>query len=365
MSHCIYKPARHLLRALGMLLVLGPLTWTRPIRADEVTVKGTVLQGTVTALSATNVEFKTVYGKGTLTIPFADIQNLTTEASCVVYHGEEATSTGRLLGIEKGKLLVGASRATATPVDVSTILFMRGTEAAGVGGLRSQWRHWHGDAEAALHVQRSTTDATGFLLGLNATRAKDRTRFTFGASYRYATEKIHDESRTITQDQLKGLARAEYDFTPSIYGYASGDATYDGIQRLSIRGVPKAGIGYVLWQEKLDEERRNFLQADVGGAWVYERYFGGADRDYVAVAFGALAGYYLPYGAHLGWRLDYLPALDNFTTDYLLRNEAGLTIPLIGVLNGKFSLLDEYQGTPAPDTKHNSLFLTAGLSVEW
>lgn len=363
MSPGINKPVQYLWQGLGILLVLGLLTWARQSMADEVTVKGTVLQGTVTALSAAKVEFETIYGKGTLVIPFADIQNLTTDASCVVYHGAEAKSAGRLLGIENGKLLVGTSRVSATPVDISSILFMRGAE--GVGDLRSQWRYWHGNAEVALHMQQSTTDATGFLLGLGATRAKDRTRLTLAASYRYATEKIRDEDRTVTQDQLKGLARGEYDFTPRVYGYASGDATYDAIQQLSVRGVPKAGIGYVIWQQKLDEERRNFLQADVGGGWVYERYFGGKDNNYAAIAFGALAGYHLPYGAHLDWRLDYLPAVDDFTKNYLLRNEAGLTLPLIAVVSARFSLLDEYQGNPAPDTQNNSLFLNVGLVVDW
>jgi hypothetical protein len=341
------------------------LAWVAPSGADEVTVKGTVLQGTVTSLSASKIELKTIYGKGTLVIPFADIQNLTTDASCVVFHGEKAKSTGRLLGVDNGKLLVGTSRASATPVDISTILFMRREGAEGLGELRSQWRYWHGNAEVGVHVQQATTDTTGFLLGLSTTRAKDPTRLILGASYRYATEKKQYEDRSVTQDQLKGSVRGEYDFAPRTYGYASGDATYDGVQRLSIRGVPKVGVGYVFWQEKLDEERRNFLQADLGGSWVYERYFGGDDNNYVAAAFGALAGYYLPYGAHADWRVDYLPAVDDFSGNYLLRNELGLTVPLIAVLNARFSLLDEYQGKTAEDTKHNSLFLNAGLGVYW
>lgn len=234
-----------------------------------------------------------------------------------------------------------------------------------MGDLRGQWRYWHGSADVGVNVQQATTETTGFLLAFGATRAKAPTRLLLGASYRYGTEKKRDEDRSTTQDQLKGLLRGEYDFTPRVYGYASGDATYDGIQQLSIRGVPKAGIGYVIWQEQLDEDRRNFLQADIGAGWVYERYFGGEDNDFVTAAFGAMAGYYLPYGAHLDWRLDYLPAIDDFTKNYLLRNELGLTLPLISIVNARFSLLDEYQGQTAPDTDHNSLFLNAGLGVAW
>ena len=105
----------------------------------------------------------------------------------------------------------------------------------------------------------------------------------------------------------------------------------------------------------------------------YDRFFFcgyptvGVERGatYFAVAFGALCGYYLPYGAHFDWRVDYLPAVDNFTKNYLLRSDASLTVPLMDPLNAKFGFLDEYNGNPAPDAQPNSLFLTAGLSIAW
>jgi hypothetical protein len=102
---------------------------------------------------------------------------------------------------------------------------------------------------------------------------------------------------------------------------------------------------------------------------VYERYFTSArpptDNDYFAVAFGALARYYLPYGAHADWRVDYLPAVNDFTGQYLLRNDFGLTLPLIDPISAKFSLLNEYNNQPAADAKRNSLYLAFGLSVGW
>jgi hypothetical protein len=80
---------------------------------------------------------------------------------------------------------------------------------------------------------------------------------------------------------------------------------------------------------------------------------------------GAAAGYHLPYGAHAGGRVDYLPAVDDFTNDYLLRSDAGLTAPLVDPISAKFSLINEYDNTPAPGTQRNSLFVALGLSVGW
>jgi hypothetical protein len=339
------------------------MTYASGAVADEVTSEGTVLRGKITALAGAGITFAPEYGKGALAIKWENVEDLKSDGTFQVLYGDNEESDGPLQGFGAGRLTVGG-----TEVDVATI---HSGVPIGAGGLsckdriRSAWRYWNGNFDLGLNVQQSTTDTTGFLLGFGTVRTKDPTTFTLGANYRYGTEKKQGESKSVTQDQLLGLIREDYSFTPRVYGYASGDATYDGIQRLSIRGVPKAGAGYVFWQEKLDEDKRNFLQGEVGPSWVYERYFGGSDRDYFAVAFGALAGYYLPYGAHFDWRLDYLPAVDNYTKDYLLRTEGGLTAPLIGAINAKFVLRDEYDSRPSPGAKRNSLFLTLGLSLVW
>jgi uncharacterized protein DUF481 len=349
--------------AAELIAVAALLAYPIIAVADEVTSKGTVLHGKVTAVGGAGITFEPEYGKGALTIKWENIENVTSEAPFQILYGDEQEVDAPLQGFSAGKLAVGTA-----VIDVATI---ESGVPIGTGGpsfsdrMRSAWRYWDGNFDLGLNVQQSTTDTTGFLLGFGTVRTKDPTKFTLGASYRYGTEKKQGESKSTTQDQLLGLIREDYSFTPRIYGFASGDATYDGIQHLSIRGVPKVGVGYVFWEEKLDEDRRNFLQGEVGPSWVYEKYFGGSDRDYYAIAFGALAGYYLPYGAHFDWRLDYLPAVDNFTTDYLLRTEAGLTVPLIAPVSAKFLLRDEYNNQPASDAKRNSLFLTLGLSVVW
>ncbi len=331
--------------------------------ADEVTSKGTVLHGKVTGLSGGGISFEPEYGKGALAITWESIENIKTEAPFQVLYGDNQEVDAPLHGFGNGKLSVGA-----TTVDVATI---QAGQPIGAGGpsfndrIRSAWRYWDGYFDLGLNVQQSTTDTTGFLLGFGTVRTKAPNKFILAASYRYGTEKKQGQSKSTTQDELLGLVREDYSFTPRIYGFASADATYDGIQRLSIRGVPKLGVGYVFWQETLDEYRRNFLQGEVGGSWVYEKYFGGSDRDYYAVAFGALAGYYLPYRAHFDWRLDYLPAVDSFTKNYLLRTEGGLTMPLIDPVSAKFLLRDEYNNQPAPGAQRNSLWLTLGLSLVW
>ena len=356
-------------RCLGTLLAIAVTVFVAsavPAQADEVTSKGTVLHGKVSALSSAGITFAPEYGAGSLSIKWADIENIRTDGPLQILYGENQEADAPLQGLSDGKLHAGGQT-----VDVATI--ESGTPLGGGGPsfsdrMRAWWRYWDGNFDVGLNVQQATTDTTGFLVGLQTVRTKDPTKFTLSASYRYSTEKKSGESRSVIQDQALGLIRGDYSFTPRYYGFTSADATYDAIQKLSIRAVPKVGLGYVFWEDKIAEDKRNYLQGEVGPAYVYERYFSSVrprDRDYFAIAFGLLAGYYLPLGAHADWRLDYLPAVDDFTGKYLLRNTFGLTVPLIEPISAKFSLLDEYNNRPATDAKHNSLYLTFGLSIVW
>lgn len=348
---------------------------------DEVTSKGTVLKGKITGLSGTGLTLEPEYGKGALAIKWEDVEDVRSDAAFQVLYGDGLELDAPLQGITGGKLLVGSDATSATAIAIEDL---HSAVPIGADGLtwqdrmRSYWRYWDGSADFAFSMQQATTDTNGMVIGFATSRTKAPTRLLLGANYRYATQKQRGESRETIEDRAFGSLRGEYDLSKRLFAFASGDTTYDAIQRLSIRGVPKAGLGYTIWEEQLEETKRNFLAAEAGGAWVYEKFFtgtcrsGGADipgcsteNNYFAVAFGAAAGYYLPYNAYIGWRLDYLPAVDDFANDFLLRNALELTLPLIDPIAAKFSLIDEYDNTPAEDTDNNNLYLAFGLSVGW
>jgi putative salt-induced outer membrane protein YdiY len=337
-------------------------------RADQVTSKGTVLHGTITALNGAGISFAPEYGKGSIDIKWEDIEDLKTDGNFQVLYGEDEETDTPLQGFSNNTLFTGASLEGATQIDIKTI---HSGVAMGPSGpswrdrVRSNFRYWDGNLDLGFNAQQATTDTVGLTLDFKTTRSKGPTRLIFGATYRYGTQTPKNGNKTTTQDQWYGLIRGEYDLTARLYAFGSGEATYDAIQHLSIRGIPKAGIGYTFWEEVLNPDQRNFLAGEAGPAWVYERYFGGSTNDYWAVAFALVAGYYLPYGAHFDGRIDYLPSVSDFTNDYLLRAAAAVTMPLVDPISAKFSVLNEYDNTPAPNTDRNSLFITAGLSVAW
>lgn len=362
-------------------IVAGLVLAATVAAADEVTSKGTVLKGKIVALSSAGLTLEPEYGKGELAIAWEDIEDVRSDGPFQVLYADGLEVDGALQGVSNGRLLVGADAASATAIELGDLHSAVPIGTAGLSWqdrMRSYWRYWDGSLDFGFNMQQATTDTNGLVIGFATTRTKEPTRLLLGANYRYGTQKQRGEKRQTIEDRAFGSARGEYDFTERLYGFLSGDATYDAIQKLSIRGVPKAGLGYTIWEEKLDETKRNFLAAEAGGAWVYEKFFtltchaGGVaipgcdtENNFFAVAFGAAAGYYLPYDAYIGWRLDYLPAVDDFANDYLLRNALELSAPLIDPISAKFSLIDEYDNTPAKGTDHNSLYLAFGLSVGW
>ena len=96
---------------------------------------------------------------------------------------------------------------------------------------------------------------------------------------------------------------------------------------------------------------------------MYERYFGGEQNDYFSLALGAEASYKLATGWLWFARVDYLPSVENWASDFLLRGETSLLFPLTERFALKTSLVDLYDATPAEGAESNTLQTLVGVSV--
>jgi hypothetical protein len=256
-------------------------------RADEVTSKGTKLRGKVTGLGSKGLTLEPEYGSGALVIDWEDVEDVYTEGDVQVLRLDDTEVIAPIKGKRGDAILVGEET-----IELATI-----HSAVGIGPdgptwrdrMRSRFRFWDGHFDLGYTLQRSTIDTRGLSIGFETTRSRAPTRLIIGSTYRYGTEDKKGTPETTTQNELKGWIRGEYDLTERIYIFASADGEYDEIEKLSIRTVPKIGAGYAIFLENLDEKRQNFLKAEAGGGWVYQKYFGGVDDNYFTIAFGALA----------------------------------------------------------------------------
>jgi putative salt-induced outer membrane protein YdiY len=340
--------------------------------ADRVTVKGAVLEGTVKSISGKEVVLKTIYGKGDLTIPTADVTAIETDAPFHVFQADDGQTVGPVVGITPAAVRIAT--ADGAPAEIPFDQVQAAPRDAGEDAnwfqrrpVESPWWSGYTDLsfasfDASVHT---TALATGF--GVRRERGPNRTRFS--ASYLRSTTRDDeddedtadvDESDTeVTGDELRGSLRHEYDLTSRLFAFGSLDAEHDGIEELSLRAIPKLGAGYKI----VDREDLRF-SVDTGFAYVYQKYFGGDTESYTAIAFGAESDVELPFlDATWHSRADYLPSLTNWTDDYFLRGETALLIPIYEQLSLKAALIDEYNSQPADDTVSNSLTSLLGLSL--
>jgi putative salt-induced outer membrane protein YdiY len=332
-----------------------------PISAGEVSVRGEVLSGTVVGVTAEGVQFETIYGKGAILIPYADIERLESDARFVVLYSDSGEARGRLVGASEGELLIGEAPETATRVATGEIFKSFGEqefEESGIEAMRSRYRYWRGNFDFGFAATQATTDTGSVDVGLQIERRKAPTRLLLRGRYRYSVQEKQDEPRDTVENDVRGLLRGEYDVTQRFFVYGSATAEYDEIASLSIRTVPKAGAGYRIWQSP-----KGFLSGDVGFAYVYQRYFGGDTEDYPAVSFGSEFEYLLPYSMKFTALGEYLPSVEDWAGNYLLRGTAALAVPMLSWMDLKLTVFDEYNNRPADDAKRNKLTYTAGLSL--
>jgi len=353
-------PARRSIRAT---LIGGALAvaMAAAALAGEITVKGEDLEGVVAGITADGVQFETIYGAGRIVIPFADIEAIESEKRFVILYGESSEVRGRLLGVTATHVLIGDDPADAVQIATGDIFRSFGEQEyddSAYDALKSRYRYWNANFDLGFAATQATTDTGSVNLGFGMERRKAPTRVVLRGFWRFATQKEKGEPKNTIENDVRALLRGEYDLTDRWFAFASVTGEYDEIQSLSLRTVPKGGLGYRIWQSE-----KGFLSADLGFSYVYQRFFGGATDDYPALSIGSEAEYALPFGSKLTAQGEYLPSVNSFKENYLLRGSAAWTLPLLEWLGFKLTLFDEYNNRPAEGTKKNKLTVTAGLSL--
>ena len=360
-------------RVLFVTLLLAPSL----AAADRVTVKGTVLEGKVKAISGKQIVMETVYGKGDLVIATADVSAIETDVPFHVFQAD-GEAVGPVVGITPAAVTLAQEGGGSTEIPFANV--QAAPRDAGPDAnwfarrpMESPW--WHSHFDFAFSATDSTISASSLALGIGATRERGPNRLKLGASYLRETtqnnfarkddpgtpgvDESEDRSRRITGDELRGFIRQEHDVSPRVFAFGSLDAEHDGIEELAFRLIPKLGVGY-----KIVNTEKSYLAVDAGLAFVYESFYAPKHNAFAALALGAEHRWKLPWlGASWNTRVDYLPSITAFVDDYRLSGQTGLTIPLFEQLSLKASVIDAYNSQPADDTAANSLTTLLGLSL--
>jgi putative salt-induced outer membrane protein YdiY len=327
--------------------------------ADRVVVKGITLEGTVQSISAAGIVMTTVYGGGELSIAAGDIESIQTDGSFHVIHGDDVRTVGPVVGLTPEVIRV---QEGGVPVEIPLSEMLTAVRDAGPDANLLQRMDvalpfWSGNVDLSFGATQATDDSVSVGIGTGLARERGLHRSRWNGTYRFDRQNPKDEDSSTTANELRGFLRHEYSFLPRWFVFGSVDGEYDEVEKLSFRTVPKAGIGHRLYQSE-----RAWFAVDAGGAYVWERFFGGDINQYPGATFGAESDWQLPFGAVWHSRGDYTPSLENFRNDYILRGETSLSLPVWKAIAFKVSVVDVYDSTPADDADYNSLSTLAGLS---
>jgi putative salt-induced outer membrane protein YdiY len=344
------------------LLVLG-LGWASAASAADVVVKGQLLEGSVVGVTAEGVQFKTIYGEGTIVIPWTDVEMIQSDKAFEVLYGEAEIIGGRIWGLKDDALLVGESSDRATPIPLDQIyrsITREDYEKSRLEALRARYRYWTANFDLSAGYTDATTDSSTLATNFELRRKKTPTEFYFGAFYLFGTTKEKGEDHITNQNRVLGRTRLDYDLSERLFSFGQVSAEYDEIQSLSLRTDPTVGLGYrFIKREKLKVSGRT------GPGYVYQRFFGGDTEDFYTILFGGDLEADLPHGSKFRWSAEYLPSVKNWTDNYIIRTTADWTMPIIGWMNFKISVINIYNNRPAPDTDRNSFATLTGLSWQF
>lgn len=334
------------------LLALAALSCCSTIMmADKVYLKsGSYLTGTAGDVVGDSIKFVSD-DLGEVTVKLANITKLESSREHVVQY-KDLTTEKKALAVKDGALVEGDKK-----LDMSN-----------VKAVDPVFETWHGSVNIAASMARGNTVSENASLTADLSRRWEKHRFTSALGYYFAQSGDNKLDKQKTENRFELSAQEDYFFITKLYGYVSGKYEIDEIMQLDHRIRLGAGLGYQ-WLEGVDVAglgKMSFNQ-EVGGAWVKEKYENGYDDDFATVR----------YAHHYTWdfakteglkffhNFEYLPDLSDFTENYLIDADIGLSWAFSAnwQLLAKFEW--DYKSQVAEGVKHSDLRYILGLGYKW
>jgi putative salt-induced outer membrane protein YdiY len=212
--------------------------------------------------------------------------------------------------------------------------------------------------ETALNAGLTLTDGNSETLAANAGlvtegQKKDLGSVLAGIEANYGENTVDDVKDT-TVNNVKAYANGKK--TLSEMTFASLDAAflYDDVALVDYRATVGPGVGAYL----IKNDKREF-SVEAGPAYLWEKVDGASD-DYFTLWFAERYTCQATKTAKVWEAVKYVPEAADFN-NYLLTAELGVEAAMSERLSLRVVLQDNYDSTPAAETKRNDLSLIAGL----
>ncbi len=332
---------------------------------DEVTFGGQTLPGRILRLRRNGIEFEPIHAKGKLTIQYEKIEKIVTQDTFIIFYGAEDTMVrGPLLGVEEGRLLIGAEPVSAQRIPINEII--TGISVEDYDGSfwkrqRINYRYWHASLALGLKFEEGAVDKRKIEPFLRIERLKKPTRYVLNLRYAFEDQKKgDDQSFVTTKNEFVGFIIGEYDVTDRFFAFGRPAMDWDTPRDIDFRLYPAAGVGYRVFQKE-----QNFIQFPVGFGYVYENFDGFGTNSYFSWYIGLGGRYDFGNGITLDADFLYMPSIAPFADDWLFRSFLDFTVPLFDPLALKLLLTNVNDDNPSPDVGNNKFTATMALSLEF
>ena len=331
---------------------------------DRVKVKGTVLKGKLLSFDKNKILFDPIYGSGDLTIPYTDIENLISQDSFYFHTGKDSFY-GKVISYRDGLFVIQNDKGQlnlVSPEHLKHGVLKTRYDSNLFTKLRYNFPFWKGSVDFSLEHDSTSIDTSKLRFNLTLKKRLAPSRYRIDAYVNYDQEGT--QSQTVKTKDERYLqftyehnipTQNEKDFVFIIPNYES-----DVIRSLNYRTYPSTGVGYRFYQTDT-----YLVQGQIGAGYILEDYVGYADKSFFAGHFGAEAHYKFDSGVFLSGRFMFMPRLDDFNKDGLIRTEANLNIPLIDFISLKLQYITINDNPPDPSISNNKNSFLIGLSIDF
>jgi hypothetical protein len=331
-------------------------------KTDIVVIRDSRLEGQVVGLTSESLRFELIYGRGSILISFADIDELHTQHSYhIFYNGKE--SIGKIIGIENHKWLIVKEGSSTELIEIHTIdRFVLSTEedSSATNYFRNLFPYISGNIDVALELEDNSPSTTEIDIATRLEYQRKRDRVIVQGEYQYDTKTMDGQPTQTTKDEY--AISAQYNHYNSAhkdeFSFLTGGVEHDGLRHIDHRYYGALGLGH---RFNHDPKRYFELQGGLGG--VYNEY-----DNYPIESYAALYGgfdFLYTFSNGLLWRgnMLYMPSVGYGRQTWLFRANTSLTIPLSQMLALKFSITEVDDDNPTPDIGNNKITTDFGMSL--
>jgi len=327
-----------------IILLLFVLGWAATGRADVILFKsGDRLTGKLVKLEKGKLIFE-ADELGSVTLDITRIQNFNTDASVELHLTDGTVIKSKVLPAEPGQFTIEKTRLLQ--VQSFALADLAAINPAGEPLLK-----WTGSLTIGLSSTHGNTFAESANVSSAAKRRSQKDRTGIYSSYLASRSRDPDNNKKKTTEESFVIGgKYDYFFTKKFYGYINGRLKKDHIADLDYRIIAGLGAGYQ-WVETEDMS----FNTDAGFAQICEQ-FTSRDPDSGITETTGTDEASIQLGYSLDWKiaekftflhqLTYYPSFSGLS-DYFLTGSAELRAFITESLFSNFKVVLDYDSTPA------------------